>query len=76
MGKSHITTREEVIAKKIIDFLSDIRLDLDMIGLYFGKYARITIWKRLEHIYETAKHHREQEQDTDAHYEYIKNINN
>lgn len=60
----------------MIDFLSDIRLDLDMIGLYFGKYARITIWKRLEYIYETAKHHREKEQDTEAHYEYIQNINN
>ena len=76
MAKKHITTREEIVAKKIIDFLADFRLDLDMIGLYFGKYARITIWKRLEHIYETARHHREEEQDIGAHYEYIKNINN
>ena len=76
MRKNHITTREEVIATKIIDFLSDIRLDLDMIGLYFGRYARITIYKRLEHIYEVARHHRENEDNREAHNEYIRNINN
>ena len=37
---------------------------------------RTTYRKKLEHIYETAKHHREQEQDIEAHYEYIQNINN
>lgn len=68
-------TREEIVTKKIIDFLADMRLDLDMVGLYFGRYARITIYKRLEHIYETARHHREKEDDIGEHYEYIKHIN-
>ena len=75
MTKGHKSTREEAVAKKIIDFLADIRLDLDMIGLYFGRYARITIYKRLEHIYETARYHREKEDDPKEHYEYIKNLN-
>jgi hypothetical protein len=72
--RKHKTTREEIVSAKIIDFLSDIRLDLDMIGLYFGKYARTVIWKRLEHIYEVAKYHREKQNDPNEHYEYIKNI--
>ena len=75
MTNGHKKTREEVIAEKIVDFLSDLRLDLDLIGLYLGRYIRITIWKRLEHIYEVAKYHREKEDNIEEHYEYIKNIN-
>jgi len=74
MTNGHKKTREEVIAEKIVDFLSDLRLDLDLIGLYLGRYVRITIWKRLEHIYEVAKYHREKEDNIEEHYEYIKNI--
>ncbi len=59
MTRGNRTTQEDIVTKKIIDLLSDLRLDLDMIGLYFGKYARLTIYKRLEYIYETAKAHRE-----------------
>lgn len=76
MARKHQQTREETITLKIIDILSDLRTDLDMIGLYFGRYARLTVYRRLEHIYEVAKHHRENEDDREAHYEYIRNINN
>jgi len=75
MTRGHKRTREEVIAEKIAEFLSDLRLDLDLIGLYLGRYVRITIWKRLEHIYEVAKYYREKEDNIEGHYEYIKNIN-
>lgn len=75
MSSGHKATREETITYKLIDILSDLRTDLDMIGLYFGRYARITVYKRLEHIYEVAKHHREKEDDREAHDEYIRNIN-
>jgi hypothetical protein len=74
MAKSHKQTREEVITAKLIDILADLRTDLDMIGLYFGKYARVVIFRRLEHIYEVAKHHREQEDNREAHYDYVRNI--
>lgn len=76
MSKAHKQTREETITAKLIDLLSDLRTDLDMIGLYFGRYARLTIYKRLEHIYEVARHHRENEDNREAHNEYIRNINN
>lgn len=74
MASGHKTTKEEAITEKLIDILADLRTDLDMIGLYFGKYARVVIFRRLEHIYEVAKHHREKEDDIGEHYEYINNI--
>ena len=76
MAKSHKQTREETITYKLIDLLSDLRTDLDMIGLYFGRYARLTIYRRLEHIYEVAREHRENTDSREAHNEYIKNITN
>ena len=75
MSRGHKATREETITHKLIDILSDLRTDLDMIGLYFGRYARLTVYRRLEHIYEVAKHHRENADSREAHDEYIKHIN-
>lgn len=74
MAKGHKATKEEAITAKLIDLLADLRTDLDMIGLYFGKYARIVIFRRLEHIYEVAKQHRDQEDNREEHYEYVRNI--
>jgi len=53
-----------------------MRLDLDMIGIYFGRYARIVIYNRLQHIAEVAKYHKEadEKQDYQDHLDYIKNI--
>ena len=71
-----ISTREDVIATKMVDMLSDLRIDLDMIGIFFGQYARKIAWRRLEYIYEVAKFYRENEGSKETHYEYIQNINN
>jgi hypothetical protein len=75
MAKGHKQTREEVVTSKIIELLSDLRTDLDMIGLYFGRYARLTIYRRLEHVYEVAREHRQNADSREAHNEYITNIN-
>jgi hypothetical protein len=74
MSKHGVVTREQKVAKIIIDLLSDIRLDLDIIGLYLGKYARNVIYNRFENIYEAAKEAREANTRED-HMEYIRNIN-
>lgn len=71
---AHKKTREDAVSAKLIDLLSDLRLDLDMVGLYFGRYARLAMYLRLEHIYHTAKRHRENQNDPKEHYEYIRNI--
>jgi len=75
MARGHKQTREETVTSKLIEMIADLRLDLDMIGLYFGRYARYTIYRRLEHIYEVARHHRETTDSREVHNEYISNIN-
>mgnify|MGYP001103999868 CR=1 FL=1 len=74
MSKKGVVTREQRVAKLIIDLLADLRLDLDMIGLYLGKYTRTSIFMRFENIYEVAKEAREANTRED-HAEYIRNIN-
>jgi len=76
MSKHGVVTREQKVAKAIIDMLSDIRLDLDIIGLYLGKYARTVIFNRFEIIYEAAKEEAEREDTYEEHMEFIRNINN
>jgi len=71
---AHKRTKEDIIAEKFVDLLSDLRLDLDLIGLYLGRYIRTTIWKRFEYVYETAKHHHDNEGNVKEHYDYIRNI--
>jgi hypothetical protein len=74
MAKSHKITTEEKFVARLTDMLSDLRLDLDMVGLYFGRYARLTIYRRLEHIYEVAREHRQNTDSREAHNEYIENL--
>jgi hypothetical protein len=71
---NHKITKEEKVVQRIIDMLSDLRLDLDMIGLYFGRYASTLAFKRFEIIFETAKEQRENHDSREVHYEYIRNV--
>jgi hypothetical protein len=73
MGRE-VVTREEKVAQKLVDMLTDLRLDLDMIGIYFSQLARLTTFARFETVYESAKEHREDKGDREAHYERIKHI--
>jgi hypothetical protein len=74
MAKGRKITTEEKFIAKLTDMLSDLRLDLDMVGMYFGRYASRLVFQRLETIYESAKHYRENKNNKEEHYEYIKNI--
>jgi len=74
MGRE-VVTREEKVAQKLVDMLTDLRLDLDMVGIYFSQLARLTTFARFETMYESAKEHRENTGSRQAHYEYIRNIN-
>ena len=48
-------TREEKTAKLLEDLLMDIRLDLDLVGLYFYQFARKVAYNRLEVLFEVIK---------------------
>ena len=44
-------TREEKVAVAMVDLLSDLRLDLDLLGMYLAKFAGKTFFARSEMIY-------------------------
>lgn len=44
-------TREEKVASAMVDLLSDLRLDLDLLGMYLAKFAGQTFFARSEMIY-------------------------
>lgn len=48
-------TREEKTAKLLEDLLMDIRLDLDLVGLYFYQFARKVAYNRLEVLFDVIK---------------------
>jgi hypothetical protein len=58
--RSNKLTNEERVAQKIDSLISDVRLDIDSIGLYFGQMSSITGYFRLENIVEAAREEREQ----------------
>lgn len=57
--RRHQITNEEKVAQKIDSLISDVRLDIDSIGLYFGQMSSITGYYRLENIVEAAREERE-----------------
>lgn len=48
-------TNEEKQANKIADILSDLRLDLEMVGYYFGQNVGATLYNRLLIVLERAE---------------------
>ena len=75
MGRE-ITTREEKFAKLLVDYITDLRLDLDMVGIYFARLAREVTFRRFQAVYESAENYKRngQSRNRDDHYEYIKHI--
>ena len=61
--RRQITTQEERQAKKIAEILSDLRLDLDLVGFYFAQNVSSTLYNRLQIVYETAQEIKERQND-------------
>ena len=49
------TTKEERVAIRFTDILSDIRLDLDLIGLYLSRVGNKSFFLRMERILESSE---------------------
>jgi hypothetical protein len=62
--RKQITTNEEKEAKKLAEILSDLRLDLEMVGFYFGHNVGSTLYNRLQIVYETAQEIKENKNGT------------
>jgi hypothetical protein len=54
-----IITEEEKAAKKISNVVSDIRLDLDSVGIYLARYSPTISYNRLLLIAESAEFEKE-----------------
>lgn len=68
-------TMEEKVAQGIINLLSDLRLDLDMLGMYLAKMANKTFFLRVERVFQASEDSLTMDKQTD-HYERIKRLGN
>lgn len=50
-----ITTEEEKIAKNLAKMVSDLRIDLDLVGVYLARISPSTSYNRLQVIAEAAE---------------------
>ena len=57
--RRHRVTEEERVAKKFADLLSDIRLDLDKVGMYFAQIVPTVTYNRLIIMAEAAEAEKE-----------------
>ena len=57
--RKRIITKEEKLAKIILDRLADITLDLEMVGYYIAYNVRGVLYNRFTIISETAEEERE-----------------
>lgn len=57
--RRHRTTEEERVAKKFGDLLSDLRLDLDKVGMYFAQIVPTVTYNRLIIMTEAAEAEKE-----------------
>lgn len=64
-------TDEERIALKLIDLLSDIRVDLTLVGYYFAGSASKGAFLRLEEVLGSAQETIESAGDRQKHWEEI-----
>lgn len=67
----HKTTREEKFVTLLIDLMSDLRLDLDLVGFYFVQVARKIDVLRLGNIVDSINEHRNEQIERDRHYEKV-----
>lgn len=63
-------TQEEKVAMKLIDLLSDIRLDLDLLGMYLAKIATLGFFLRSERVFQASEDSLTMDTEKD-HYERI-----
>ena len=57
--RRHKITEEEKVAVKLSNMVNDLTIDLEQVGVYFARSARIVSQNRLQVIAESAKAERE-----------------
>jgi hypothetical protein len=59
----HKLTEEEKVVIKLNNLLSDLRLDIEMIGRYLAKISPTVVYNRLITIAESAQYEKESNND-------------
>ena len=59
MRSKRITTDEEKVANKLGNMVSDLRVDLELVGEYLAKSQPNVVYNRLQVIAESAKETKE-----------------
>jgi hypothetical protein len=60
--RKHLTTDEEKAAKKLANIVSDVRLDLDEVGIHLAQLPNVSI-RRLVEIADSAEYEKENKYD-------------
>lgn len=66
-------TPEEKVAIRMTDLLSDIRLDLDLVGMYLAKFATKAFFLRAERVFQASEESLTMDRQSD-HYERIRRL--
>jgi hypothetical protein len=61
--RKHRVTKEEKIAKTIIESVNDFTLDLDAVGRYVGEQAPVILYNRLDTVIDSARYTKEEQND-------------
>jgi hypothetical protein len=59
MSKRLPKSKEEVVAEKIAEVVSDLRLDLEQVGIYVARQPN-TVYRRIQIVSESAKYEKEE----------------
>ena len=52
-------SEEEKVAEKIANLISDLRIDLEQVGIYIGRIRPNSVYRRLQVIAESAEFEKE-----------------
>lgn len=52
-------TKEEKVAKTMVELVTDLTLDLDQVGKYVGEQATTVIYNRLDTVLDSARETKE-----------------
>jgi hypothetical protein len=59
MSKRLPKSKEESVAEKIAELVTDLRLDLEQVGIYVARQDN-TVYRRVQIVSESAKYEREE----------------
>jgi hypothetical protein len=54
-------TKEEKVARDMIELVNDLTLDLDQVGYYIGEQSSVVLYNRLDTVIDSARDTKEEQ---------------